>query len=307
MIAYLCKRVAGLVALLIAISILVFMIIRLIPGNPALVILGTAGGNPATVARLDHQLGLDQPVVVQYFKWVGGVLTGNFGYSYSQQRSVSSLLAANIGPTIQLTVAALILALFFGTIIGVAAAMRRNSRFDTISMGFAITAMSIPSFWLGLVLLILFADVFPIFNVIGGPGLKGLVLPAVTLSMAEAGFIARFVRSSVIEAERQKHVTVARAKGISASAVLFRHILRNSTLPVLTVVGIQFGNLVAGTVIVETVFSRQGIGRLLVNAIVGKDYPTVQATVLLIAVLYSLVNFIVDMLYPILDRRAARW
>jgi ABC-type dipeptide/oligopeptide/nickel transport system permease component len=307
MIIYVMKRLGGLVALLFAISVLVFMIIRLIPGDPALVILGTSGGDPATVARLRQQMGLDQPVVMQYLRWIGGVLTGDFGYSYGQQRSVLSLISANIVPTIQLTIAALILTLLFGVTIGVIAAVRRGTPFDTISMGFAITSMSIPSFWLGLVLIIVFAVLLPVFDVLGGPGIKGLVLPAVTLAMVETGFTARFVRSSVVEAERQKHVTVARAKGIPTRDVLFRHILRNATLPVLTVVGLQVGSLVAGTVIVETVFSRQGIGRLLVDAILGKDYLTVQAIVLLIAALYSVINFVVDMLYPVLDPRAARW
>lgn len=306
MTTYVARRLGGLVILLLAISVLVFLIIRLIPGDPALAILGTSGGDPATVARLRHQLGLDQGIVIQYMHWIGGVLTGDFGYSYGQQRSVAAMIAENIGATLELTAAALILTVFFGVIIGVAAAVRRDSLFDTVSMGSAMILMSIPSFWLGLGLIIIFAVRLPIFDVLGGTGLRGLVLPAVTLALGGIGYTARFVRSSVIEAGRHRHVTTARAKGIARHSVLLHHVLRNATLPVLTVVGLQVGSLVAGTVIVETVFSRQGIGRLLVDAILGKDYLTVQAVVLLIAVLYSVVNLIVDLLYPVLDPRIAR-
>jgi len=249
MIKYVARRLGGLVALLFSISVLVFLIIRLIPGDPALAILGTSGGDPATVARLRQQLGLDQGVLAQYRHWIGGVLTGDFGYSYGQQRSVTSMIGENIGPTLELTAAALILTLFFGVIVGVAAALRRDSILDTVSMGSAMVLMSIPSFWLGLVLIIVFAVRLPIFDVLGGTGLKGLVLPAVTLALGGIGYTARFVRSSVIEAGRHRHVTTARAKGIARHAVILRHILRNATLPVLTVVGLQVGALIAGTVI----------------------------------------------------------
>jgi ABC-type dipeptide/oligopeptide/nickel transport system permease component len=302
---YVLRRLLSIVALAVGISILVFLIIRLIPGDPALALLGTNAGDPALVARLHQQLGLDQPMPVQYLRWAGGLLHGDFGYSYGNQQSVGSLLAANFPATLQLTVAGLALSLFFGGIIGVVAALRRNRAADTVAMGFALTCMSIPSFWLGLLLILLFAVQIPIFDVVGGTSLKGLVLPAVTLALGGIGFNARFVRSSVISAEQQNHVITAQAKGITGAQVFRRHVLRNALLPILTITGLQIGQLISGVVLVETVFSRPGIGRLLVQSILAKDYLTVQAVVLIIAVFYALTNFVVDLLYPVLDPRVA--
>ncbi len=305
MTTYLLRRVGAIVALAFGISVLVFLIIRLIPGDPAITLLGTNAGDNALVARLHHQLGLDQPMPVQYLQWIGRVLHGDFGYSYGEQRPVSSLLAANFPATLQLTVAGLALSLVVGSITGIAAALQRNRGVDTVVMSVALACMSIPSFWLGLLLILLFAVKIPIFEVVGGTSLKGLVLPAVTLALGSIGFNARFIRSSVIGALMQKHVITARAKGIAGSQVLRRHVLRNALLPILTVVGLQVGQLISGVVVVETVFSRPGIGRLMVQAILSKDYLTVQAVVLIIAVIYALTNLIVDLLYPVLDPRVA--
>jgi ABC-type dipeptide/oligopeptide/nickel transport system permease component len=303
---YIAKRLGAIVALTFGITVLVFLIIRLIPGDPAIVMLGTNAGDADLVARLHQQLGLDQPIQVQYFRWIGDVLHGDFGYSYGQQQSITSLLAANFPATLQLTVAGLGLSLLLGTVIGIAAAVHRNRALDTVSMGIALTFMSIPSFWLGLLLIIAFAVELPWFEVVGGTSLKGLVLPAVTLALGGAGFNARFVRSSIIQAQVQKHVITARAKGTTRIQVFRRHVLRNALLPVLTIAGIQVGQLLSGAVIVETVFSRPGIGRLLVQAILAKDYLTVQAVVLIIAVIYALANFAVDLLYPVLDPRVGQ-
>jgi ABC-type dipeptide/oligopeptide/nickel transport system permease component len=305
MTAYLLRRLAGLIVLLFGISVLIFLMIRLIPGDPATAILGQSATDPALVERLRGQLGLNQPLFVQYVTWVKGVLTWNFGYSYNQQRAVTGLIAENLGPTIQLTVAALSLTVLFGLLFGVVTGLKRGSALDTGIMGSALAAMSVPSFWLGSMLLVLFAVKLPIFDVAGGTGLRGLVLPALTLALGGVGFLARFVRSSVVDTAHQKYVTTARAKGLSRRSVVLGHIVRNSLLPVVTVIGLQLGNLLAGTVIVETVFSRPGIGRLLVDSILKKDYLTIQAVVLLIAVVYAVVNAVVDILYPILDPRVA--
>ncbi len=302
---YVVRRLVAIVALAFGISVLVFLIIRLIPGDPAIVLLGTNAGDSSLVERLHHQLGLDQPIPIQYLLWIGNVLHGDFGYSFGYQQSVSSLLAANFPATIQLTAAGLMLSLTFGLILGIAAALKRNRAMDTITMGAALTFLSIPSFWLGLLLILLFAVTLPWFDVVGGTSLKGLVLPAITLAAGTAGFNARFVRSSVIAAQVQKHVITARAKGISRVQVFLKHVLRNALLPILTIVGLQVGQLLSGTVIVETVFSRPGIGRLLVQAILAKDYLTVQAVVLIIAILYASTNFVVDLLYPVFDPRIA--
>jgi ABC-type dipeptide/oligopeptide/nickel transport system permease component len=284
----------------------VFLIIRLIPGDPAIVMLGTNAGDPDLVARLHQQLGLDRPVAVQYLIWISDVLQGDFGYSYGQQQSVASLLQQNFPATIQLTVAGLAVSLTLGAAIGIVAALWRNRAADTVAMGAALTFMSIPGFWLGLLLILLFAVQLPWFDVVGGTSLKGLVLPAVTLGLGSAGFNARFIRSSLIQAQVQKHVITARAKGTTRAQVFRRHILRNALLPVLTIVGIQVGQLLSGAVIIETVFSRPGIGRLLVQGILAKDYLTVQAVVLIIAMIYALANLGVDLLYPVLDPRVGQ-
>ncbi len=295
---YVLRRLAAIVALVFGITVLVFLLIHLIPGDPAMVLLGTSAGDPAVVARLHAQLGLDRGLPVQYLIWLGGVLRGNLGYSYGQQQSVASLVAQNLPATVQLTLAALALSLLLGSAVGVLAAVRRGRAADTAVMGVALLLMSIPSFWLGLLLILAFAVQLPWFDVVGGPSLKGLVLPAVTLALGSAGFNARFVRSGVVGAQSARHVLTARAKGLPRGRLFRRHVLRNALLPVLTVAGLQVGQLLSGTVVVETVFSRPGLGRLLVQAVLAKDYLTVQAVVLIIAVMYALCNFAVDVLYP---------
>jgi ABC-type dipeptide/oligopeptide/nickel transport system permease component len=300
---YVIRRLAAIGALAFGITLLVFLIIRLIPGDPAIVMLGTNAGDPALIERLHRQLGLDRSIPAQYLVWLGNVVRGDFGYSYGQQQSVASLIAENMPATMQLTAASLSLSLLLGSVTGVAAAVRRNQVVDTAAMGVALAFMSIPSFWLGLLLILTFAVELPWFDVVGGTSLKGLVLPAATLALGSAGFNARFVRSSVVQAQTQRYVLTARAKGLQRGQVFRRHVLRNSLLPILTVAGLQVGQLLSGTVIVETVFSRPGIGRLLVQAILAKDYLTVQAVVLIISIVYALCNFVVDILYPVLDPR----
>jgi ABC-type dipeptide/oligopeptide/nickel transport system permease component len=300
---YRLRRLAAVPVLILAVSVLVFLFIRLIPGDPVRAILGTNAGDPALVERLHRQLGIDLPLPEQYAKWVGGALHGDFGYSYIQQRPVGQLVMSNLSWTVQLVCASLVVSLILGTAAGTFAALRRNSGVDTLVMTTALIFLSIPSFWFGLLLLVLFAVQLQWFAVVGGGSLRGLVLPAVTLGLGSMGFIARFVRSSIIEALEQPHVLYARARGIPAGAVIRRHVMRNSIAPLLTVIGLEAGNLVTGAVIVETIYSRPGIGRLLVYSSVNKDYLTVQAVVLLIALIYVLINLVIDLVRPILDPR----
>lgn len=306
MLRYAAGRLVAIVALAFGISVLVFLIIRFIPGDPVSAMLGQQAGNPDLIARLRDDLGLDLPLYTQYMTWIGNVLQGDFGYSYSYQRPVMELVRLNFPATMQLTGAALVLSVALGMLIGAAAAVWRNRAPDTIGMGLALAFMSIPSFWLGLLLILVFAVWLQWFQVVGGLSFSGLVLPAVTLALGTMGFNARFIRSSLLSAQTQNHVITARAKGLSGPAVFLRHVLRNALLPILTVVGLQLGNLLSGTVVVETVFSRPGLGRLLVDAILSKDYLTVQAVVLIIAVIYAVTNFVVDLLYPVLDPRIVR-
>ncbi|HTX28423.1 MAG TPA: ABC transporter permease [Streptosporangiaceae bacterium] len=305
MLRYTARRVGALIFLAIGISIIAFSILRLIPGSPAQAILGTSGTSKAELARLNAQLGLNRPLVIQYLSWVGDALRGNFGYSYSQKQPVSSLLAQNIPPTLELIAVGMVLTVVFGMLIGVGAALRRGRLTDTALMAGSVVFLSLPSFWLGQLLIQVFAVQVHLFPVVGGTGLAGLTLPAVTLALGGIGLTARFVRSSVIEAAQQPHVVIARAKGVSRGRILLGHVIRNSLLPVINIVGLQFGSLLSGVVIVEEVFSRNGLGRLLVDSILSKDYPTVQAVVLLIAVTYCVVTLLVDLAYRIIDPRTA--
>jgi ABC-type dipeptide/oligopeptide/nickel transport system permease component len=297
------KRLAALVVLLIGIAILVFLMLQLIPGSPVTALLGQSATNPAAVARLTSELGLNRPLPVQFWRWLENAVQGNFGYSYNQQQPVSALLAQNLPSTVELAGAGLLISLVGGIALGVLGAVRRNSAADSVAMGVAMTLVALPSFWLGLVLILAFAVALPWFPVVGGTSLRGLVLPALPLGLGVLGITGRFVRSSLLEAMHSPHVAAARAKGLGRRTVFTRHVARNAVLPVLTVVGLQVGSLLSGTVLVEVVFSRPGIGRLLVQSILSKDYATVQATVLIIAGFYAVTNLVVDLLYPLLDPR----
>jgi ABC-type dipeptide/oligopeptide/nickel transport system permease component len=300
---YIAKRVLALVVLLVGISILVFLMLQLIPGSPVSALLGQSATNPAAVARLTRELGLNRPLPVQYWLWADGVLHGNLGFSYQNQQPVSALIGQNLPSTLLLAAAGLVISVVGGILLGVIAAVRRDTAVDSVSMGVAMTLVALPSFWLGLILILVFAVALPWFPVVGGSSFRGLVLPAFTLGLGVLGITGRFVRSSLLEVMHSSHVVAARAKGLNGRAVFIRHIARNAVLPVLTVIGLQVGSLLSGAVLVETVFSRPGIGRLLVQSILNKDYPTVQAIVLIIAGFYAVINLVVDLLYPVLDPR----
>jgi ABC-type dipeptide/oligopeptide/nickel transport system permease component len=300
---YIAKRVLALVVLLIGISILVFLMLQLIPGSPVSALLGQSATNPAAVARLTQELGLNRSLPMQYWLWADGVLHGNLGFSYQNQQPVSALIGQNLPSTLVLAAAGLVISVAGGILLGAVAAVRRNTPVDTASMGVAMTLVALPSFWLGLILILLFAVELPWFPVVAGSSFRGLILPAFTLGLGVLGITGRFVRSSLLEVMHSPHVVAARAKGLNGRAVFIRHIARNAVLPVLTVIGLQVGSLLSGAVLVETVFSRPGIGRLLVQSILDKDYATVQATVLIIAGFYAVINLVVDLLYPVLDPR----
>ena len=301
--AYITRRLIAVAVLAAAVSIFVFLILHLIPGDPAVVLLGTNAGSADLVNRLHREMGLDLPLPVQYLHWLGGLVRGNLGYSFAQSLPVAHLIAQNFPYTLQLTFSGLFLSLLFGGVLGVLAALKRHSFLDTGVMILALVGLSMPSFWLGLLFISLFSVTLRWFAVFGGTSLSGLVLPSVALGISGGGVIARFVRSNMIEAMGQHYVATARSKGLSTGRILRRHVIRNAILPVVTVVGLQFGNLLSGTVVIETVFSRPGIGRLLVNSILAKDYLTVQAIILFIALLYAFTNLLIDLLYPLIDPR----
>jgi len=310
MITFLLRRFLTAIPVLLGVSILVFSMLHLTPGDPVQLMLsggggggsgGSQGASAEAVEALRKELGFDRPIWEQYLTWMGNVLQGDLGRSIWSNQKVTEMIFAQIGSTIQLTLAGLGIAIILGIVLGIAAAMRPHSWFDTLTMGFASLGVSMPSFWLGLVLIYIFSLHFGWVPATGTGGVKRLILPAFTLGLEASAVIARLVRSSMLEIMRQEYITTARAKGLRETAVVTRHALRNAMIPVITIVGLQFGALLSGAVIIETVFARQGIGRLTITAINGKDFPLVQGIILLVASIYVVVNLLTDLLYGFLD------
>ncbi|MBI4280291.1 MAG: ABC transporter permease [Armatimonadetes bacterium] len=303
MLDYVRGRVVAAVPVLLGISLLAFLMLYLLPGDPVLVMLGEASLTPEQVETLRRQLGLDAPLPVQYVRYLGRMLVGDFGRSIRNQVPVIDQMAEQLPSTLELSVAGIVLATAGGVFLGLVAATHHNRWMDTVSMVLALVGVSTPSFAVGLLLIFAFALNLGWFPATGQGGLLRLVLPAVTLGAFGMGIIARLVRASMLEVLLADFVRTARAKGLPRSAVLVRHALKNALIPVVTIVGLQFGRLLSGTVVVETVFSRQGIGRLLVDSILGKDFPLVQGLVVLNAAIYVTVNLLVDISYALVDPR----
>lgn len=303
MLRYIRTRLLAALPVLFGVSILVFSMLHLLPGDPAQIILGEAVTSAAELARMRRELGFDAPFHVQYGMFLGRALQGDLGRSLQTRRPVLDEILTQLPSTVQLTLAGLALAVLIGLGLGVIAATRRGSWVDALCMALALGGVSMPAFWLGLMLIFLFALQLGWLPATGQGGVTRLILPAVTLGYGAAGVIARLVRSSMLEVLRIEYVTSARAKGLAERRVIYRHALRNALIPVITIVGLQFGALLGGTVVIETVFARQGIGRLLVGAILYKDFPLVQGIVLFTASAYVLVNLLVDLGYAMADPR----
>jgi ABC-type dipeptide/oligopeptide/nickel transport system permease component len=295
-------RAASALFVVLGVCTLVFLLIHLVPGDPVEAMLGESA-QPADRAALRHALGLDRPVGEQYIAYLKGLTRLDLGQSFHYQRPVRALLAERIPATVELTVAALVLALVLAIPLGVLAARHRGRWVDSGAMGFSLLGISMPNFWLGPVLILVFSLWLGLTPVSGREGAASLVLPAVTLGTGLAAVLARMVRSSVLEVLEEDYIRTARAKGLREGTVLRRHALRNAWLPVLTLVGLQLGGLLGGAVITETVFAWPGVGSLLVEAIQSRDYPVVQACVLLISLVYVLVNTLTDLVYVWVDPR----
>jgi peptide/nickel transport system permease protein len=309
---YILRRIIGLVPVLIGVSIVVFLLMQLVPGDVAQALLGLSAG-PEDIANLREALGLNQPIWVQYLKWLGKVLHGDLGVSLQQRTEVLPFVLDRFQNTLLLTVAATVFSLIIGLPAGIISATKQYSVFDRVSMLLALFSNSMPAFWLGLMAILIFSlklHWFPtggIWPVLGDRTLPVLLahltLPALTLGAASAAYTARITRSSMLEVIRQDYVRTARAKGLSERVVLTRHALTNGLLPILTVVSLQFGYLLGGAVLTETVFSWPGIGLALYNAISFRDYPLVQGAVVVVATSFVVVNLLTDILYSILDPR----
>ncbi len=303
MLTYVGRRILAVVPVLFGVTLAVFSMLFLVPGDPVKIMLAEFVTTPDQIAQMRAQLHLDEPVLKQYARFVGSALRGDLGVSIRSRRPVTAEITENIGSTGQLALASMLVAIGLGVPLGLLAALGRNSWLDVAAMVVALLGVAMPSFWLGFLLIFVFSLHLGWLPATGGGDLLHLVMPAVALGMIAAAIIARLTRSSMLEVLGQDYVRTARAKGLGSGSVIVRHALRNALIPVVTVFGLQFGNLLAGAVIVETVFSRPGLGRLIVGGILAKDFPLVQGTVLFVAAAYVLINVVVDVAYAYVDPR----
>jgi peptide/nickel transport system permease protein/oligopeptide transport system permease protein len=300
---FVARRVLAVVPVLFGVTLAVFSMLFLVPGDPVKMMLAEFVTNPDQIAQMRAQLHLDEPIFQQYGRFVGNAVRGDLGTSIRSRRPVATEIAENVGSTAQLALASMAVAIGLGIPLGLVAALGRNSWLDVAAMVVALLGVAMPSFWLGLLLIFGFSLHLGWFPATGGGDLHHLVLPAATLGMIAAAIIARLTRSSMLEVLGQDYVRTARAKGLAWWGVVVRHALKNALIPIVTIFGLQFGNLLAGAVIVETVFSRPGLGRLVVGGILAKDFPLVQGAVLFVAVAYVLINVLVDVAYAFVDPR----
>jgi ABC-type dipeptide/oligopeptide/nickel transport system permease component len=300
---YLLTRLLAAIPTIIGVVVLVFFAMRVLPGDITDKMVADFGLSAADIKRLREQWGLDDPLHVQFARFAGEMARGDLGRSIWSRRLVTDQIAEQLPATAQLTAAATGIAVAIGVPLGILAAVRRHSWLDFSSMGVALLGVSMPSFWLGLLLILLFGVRLGWLPMAGTGGWQFLVLPAFTLGFGASAVIARLTRSSMLEVLRQEYVKTARSKGLHKRTVTWKHALRNAAIPVVTIVGLQIAGLLGGAVLTETVFSRQGIGRMAAQAVLEKDFPVAQAIVLLVALTYVAVNLFIDVLYALLDPR----
>ncbi len=310
MTAFILKRLLSMIPVLVIVSMVVFLIIHLTPGDPATIMLGEEA-RPELVEALRHELGLDQPLPVQYVTWLGHVLRGELGRSIRTNQPVLEAITQRLPPTIELTLFALVISLSIALPTGILSATRRGSRADLITTTLALIGVSMPNFVLALLLILIFSLWLRVLPPIGytpiqqdiGANIKGMILPGITLGAAAAAVIARLTRSSLLEVLSQEYIRTARAKGLRERTVIVTHALKNALIPVVTIVGLQVGGLLGGAIITETIFAFPGVGRLIVQSIFERDFPLVQGGVLLLAFIFLFINLCVDLLYAFLDPR----
>ncbi len=323
MVAYIVRRVLQLFPILVGISIIVFLLVHLTPGDPVRMLLGE-DATQEDVDRLNQIYGFDRPLHIQYLRWAGNALRGDLGQSIRQRIPVITLIMERLGATLELALMSVIIAVTLGVPIGVLAAVKRHTLVDYFSMIGALVGVSMPGFWLGLVLLAYLAlkvDFLPIFgrdgSLFGGlwilltrfnakelvTGIRYLFLPCLAIGVSLMAIITRLTRSSLLEVMGKDYIRTARAKGLAEKVIIFKHGLRNALLPVITIIGIQFGAMLGGAVVTETVFAWPGLGRLIVNAISQRDFPIIQGGVLMMAVIFTMVNLVVDLSYAFLNPR----
>ncbi|ALL20906.1 MULTISPECIES: nickel ABC transporter permease [Bacillus] len=302
MLMFIFRRILQLIPVLFGVVFVVFLIMQMVPGDPALLIAGE-GASKETVEQIRHQLGLDKPFIMQYFSYIGNILQGDFGVSIRSNRPVLDEVLIRLPITIELALCSIVITVVIGMIAGIISATKQYSWTDVSIMIIALLGVSLPSFWFGLMLIFYFSVQIQIFPVSGWGTWMHMVLPALTLGASGAAIVARMTRSSMLDVIRQDYIRTARAKGVKERVVIYKHALRNALIPVITVVGLQFGALLGGTVLVESVFAINGLGRLIVDAIRMRDLPMLQGGVLIASVIFVLVNLIVDILYRHFNKR----
>ena len=300
MFQYIFRRLLSTIPVLFGISLMLFFLLRALPGDPAQVIAGELATQDE-VERIRQQLGLDEPVYVQYAKFLSRIVRFDLGTSTRTQYPVTQEIAPRLLNTVILALAATILACLLGVPAGIVAAVKPYTTMDMVVTALALFGMSMPAFWLGLMLIIIFSVKLKLLPVGGSGGFVYLILPAITLAASLVAVVARNTRSAMMEVLAQDYITTARAKGVREKMVIMRHGLKNSFIPVITVIGLQFGSMLGGTVLTETVFAWPGLGRLLISSILARDYPVIQGSILIFALLFVLTNLIVDMLYAYFD------
>lgn len=303
---YIIRRLLLLIPILIGVTLITFILMRIIPGDPVLQLMDprAAHVDPEVAEKIRAYWGLDKPAYIQYAKFIWNALHGHLGYSYRSNQDVLKVILERFPATLKLTFVSMSFAIFFGILIGVLSAIKHNTLIDVISMSVALIGVSTPIFWLGLILMYVFGVLWPILPPSGyGPGITYLILPSLTLGYAVTAFISRISRSSVLNVISMDYIITARAKGLSEKIVIYKHVLKNALIPIVTIIGIETGWLLGGAIVTETVFSWPGIGRLLIESIMTRDLPMVQGCVLFIALLFSLVNFFVDIIYSFIDPR----
>ncbi|HKV70779.1 MAG TPA: ABC transporter permease [Gemmatimonadales bacterium] len=297
------RRLIASLPILFGITALVFLILHLLPGDPAQIMLFGTNASPDQVRALRGALGLDRPLLVQYGEFLWRLLHADLGISFITQRRVAEEIAIQFPATATLAFVTMVFATGIGLLAGTLAAVYRHSWVDGLGTGFSVLGVAIPNFWLSVLLILVFAVRLGWLPALGEGGVRGIILPAASLGWGFSAIITRLCRSSLIEVLTQPYIAAAYAKGMRASGVVVRHALKNALIPVVTLLGLQLGNLLSGAVVVETIFGRQGIGALAVRAILAKDFPMIQGVVLVVALVYVLVNLLVDVTYAALDPR----
>jgi peptide/nickel transport system permease protein len=307
---YLLRRVLAVIPVMLVVATVTFLLIHLAPGDPASIIAGPDAA-PGDIARLRHNMGLDEPLPAQLLRWYGRLLRGDLGDSIFLRRPVLEAVLERLEPTLLLTMWATLIAVLLGVPAGIISARYHNTAIDQSFMGLALLGLSVPNFLLGLLMILVFGVWLRWLPVAGyvpldmglWPNARSLLMPSVSLGLVQSALIARITRSSMLDVLREQYILASRAKGLSERVVVYKHALKNAIIPTLTVIGITFAILVGGAVVIETVFNIPGLGRLIISAVLRRDYPVIQGVVLLIAVTYTLINLMVDLVYLTLDPR----